>query len=70
LAAACLGRFLPLRQTGGPNDGHGLGGNQEAPGAPIGGGSVILLLLGAFYTGKKLLGTNSLHHKQDSPEKI
>ncbi|MBK7172940.1 MAG: hypothetical protein IPH84_06850 [Bacteroidales bacterium] len=44
----------PPPPNGGMNSGHGLGGNQGAENAPIGGGLEILLILGAFYTGKKI----------------
>lgn len=45
----------PPPPNGGPGNGHGLGGNQPAgPGAPIGGGLEVLLVLGAFYSGKKV----------------
>jgi hypothetical protein len=37
----------------GTNAGHGLGGNQGAPGAPIGGGLEIILVLGLAYAGHK-----------------
>jgi hypothetical protein len=49
----------PPPPNGGPNYGHGQGGNQGAPAAPIGGGFVILLVLGTFYTGKKLIDSTS-----------
>jgi hypothetical protein len=44
----------PPPPNGGMNSGHGLGGNQGAENAPIGGGLEVLLILGAFYTGKKV----------------
>lgn len=47
----------PPPPNGGMNSGHGLGGNQGAQSAPIGGGLEILLLLGAFYAGKKVYKT-------------
>jgi hypothetical protein len=44
----------PPPPNGGPNNGHGLGGNQPAgPGAPIGGGLEIFVALSVFYAGKK-----------------
>jgi hypothetical protein len=43
----------PPPPNGGPNNGHGLGGNQGATNAPIGGGTGIILILGALYAGKK-----------------
>ena len=45
----------PPPPNGGINNGHDLGGNQGAPGAPIGGGLEILLALGAFYTAKRVI---------------
>lgn len=48
----------PPPPNGGPGTGHGLGGNQGAPGAPIGGGIGILLVLGALYSGRKFLVSN------------
>lgn len=47
----------PPPPNGGMNSGHGLGGNQGTQSAPIGGGLEILILLGAFYTGKKVYTT-------------
>jgi hypothetical protein len=45
----------PPPPNGGPNNGHGLGGNQgPGGGAPIGGGLEILIALGALYAGKKV----------------
>lgn len=45
----------PPSPNGGPNNGHGMGGNQPAgPGAPIGGGLEILIAFGALYAGKKV----------------
>jgi len=45
----------PPPPNGGPNNGHGLGGNQgPGAGAPIGGGLEILIALGALYAGKKV----------------
>ncbi len=52
----------PPPPNGGMNSGHGLGGNQGAANAPIGGGLEILLILGAFYTGKKVY---QVRKKQD-----
>jgi hypothetical protein len=46
----------PPPQTGG-NNGHGLGGNQGAPGAPIGGGLEMLILMGVVYAGKRYIFT-------------
>jgi hypothetical protein len=45
----------PPPPNGGPNSGHGAGGNQGAPGAPVGGGIEILIALGALYAGKKII---------------
>ena len=45
----------PPPPNSGNTNGHGLGGNQGAPGAPVGGGLEILLVLGAFYGGKKAI---------------
>jgi hypothetical protein len=39
----------------GVNNGHGQGGNQGAPSAPVGEGYELLLLFGALYTGRKIL---------------
>jgi hypothetical protein len=45
----------PPPPNGGPNNGHGLGGNQPAgPGAPIGNGLGIIILLSSMYAGKKV----------------
>lgn len=49
----------PPPPNGGPGSGHGLGGNQGAPGAPIGGGIGILLVLGAIYSSRKLLSSST-----------
>jgi hypothetical protein len=49
----------PPPPNGGPNSGHGLGGNQGAPAAPIGSGLEILIILGAFYSGKKIYTLHS-----------
>jgi hypothetical protein len=43
----------PPPPNGGPNNGHGMGGNQGAPGAPIGGGLEIFIILGVIYVGKQ-----------------
>ena len=43
----------PPPPNGGTNNGHNLGGNQGVPGAPVGGGMEILLVLGLIYAGKK-----------------
>lgn len=45
----------PPPPNSGQGTGHGLGGNQGTPGAPIGGGMEILLVLGAIYSGKQLI---------------
>jgi hypothetical protein len=45
----------PPPPSGGSNNGHNQGGNQGTPGAPIGGGFEILLVLGALYSGKKMI---------------
>jgi hypothetical protein len=57
----------PPPPNSGTNNGHNLGGNQGAPGAPIGGGLGILLVLGAIYTGKKVLATEQ-NKEEDSVE--
>jgi hypothetical protein len=49
----------PPPPNGGPNNGHGAGGNQGAPGAPVGGGLEILIALGALYAGKKVIQLKS-----------
>ncbi len=36
-----------------PGSGHGQTGNQNSGSAPVGGGTIILLILGATYGGKK-----------------
>jgi hypothetical protein len=48
----------PPPPNGGPGSGHGLGGNQGAANAPIGGGIGILLALGALYSGRKFLASS------------
>lgn len=48
----------PPPPNSGLGSGHGLGGNQGTPGAPIGGGLEILLALGAIYSAKKILPAN------------
>lgn len=55
----------PPPPNGGPGTGHGLGGNQGAPGAPIGGGLELLLILGAFYAGKKVIKTKAGKTKEE-----
>jgi|GEM_PF-858257 len=58
------GQVPPPPPNGGPNNGHGLGGNQPAGGsAPIGGGIEILLALGAFYSGKKIYSYYQNRHE-------
>jgi hypothetical protein len=42
----------PPPPNGGPNNGHGLGGNQGPVGAPVGSGMEILLILGILYAGR------------------
>jgi len=37
-----------------PGSGHGQSGNQTGGNAPIGSGTIILLMLGAAYGGKKV----------------
>ncbi len=54
----------PPPPNGGLGTGHGLGGNQGTPGAPIGGGFELLIALGAFYAGKKMLKTKD-HQEKD-----
>ncbi|NVO18479.1 MAG: hypothetical protein HXX13_02200 [Bacteroidetes bacterium] len=46
----------PPPPNGGPNQGHGMGGNQgpAGPNAPIENGQGVLLLLGMIYVGKKV----------------
>jgi hypothetical protein len=49
------GQVPPPPPNGGPNNGHGLGGNQSASqNAPLDGGLGILMLLGSLYLGKKV----------------
>jgi hypothetical protein len=51
-----------------PGGGHGLGGNQGAgpsPGAPIGGGMEILMILGALYAGKKAYALREEEEKSE-----
>lgn len=43
----------PPPPQSGTNNGHGLGGNQGVPGAPVGSGLEVLLLLGAAYAAKR-----------------
>jgi hypothetical protein len=45
----------PPPPNGGPNAGHGAGGNQGIPSAPLGGGTELLIVLGAIYAGKQIL---------------
>ena len=43
--------------------GHGASGNQNGGSAPIGGGTIILLILGATYSGEK-----TYHYFKDKKE--
>ncbi len=43
----------PPPPNSGSNNGHGLGGNQGEPSAPIGGGLEIMILLGGVYLMRK-----------------
>lgn len=45
----------PPPPNGGPTSGHGLSGNQGAPGAPVGNGVGLLIVLGILYAGNKSL---------------
>jgi hypothetical protein len=53
----------PPPPNSGQGTGHGLGGNQGTPGAPIGGGLEIFLILGAIYYGKHV--NQSREHKKE-----
>jgi len=60
----------PPPPNGGTNNGHGVGGNQGTPGAPIGGGLEILLVMGAFYSGKKLFEFRAAKSKAKNEKEI
>ncbi|MBK7028056.1 MAG: hypothetical protein IPH45_02065 [Bacteroidales bacterium] len=54
------GQVPPPPPNGGPNSGHGLGGNQAASqNAPLGGGLGILMVLGSLYLGKKVYASKN-----------
>jgi len=55
----------PPPPNSGANNGHNLGGNQGAPGAPIGGGLEILIGLTLLYAGKKIY---RIKHTGEKPE--
>jgi len=53
----------PPPPESGSNNGHGLGGNQGAPGAPVGSGFELLLILGVAYAVRRYFTRNENDNK-------
>jgi hypothetical protein len=58
----------PPPPNSGLNSGHGLGGNQGAPGAPIGSGLEVIIILGILYAGKRLHNEMSVNELETEDE--